>query len=96
MHFHNTHASLPINGAEEHKRGRIKVEVGVRLALEARQRAEEQHTWLDVPPILPSAARAYAPLLWSWEVMHTYRENALFCDTRIIDMIAVVILHKLT
>ena len=51
---------------------------------------------LGVPPLLPSAARSYAPMLWSWEVMHVYRENALFCDTRRIDMIAVVILHKLT
>ena len=38
----------------------------------------------------------HAPLLWSWEVMHAYFENALFCDTWRIDMIAVVILHKLT
>ena len=51
---------------------------------------------LGVPPLLPSAARAYDPLIWSWEVMHAYRENAFFCDTRRIDMIAVVILHKLT
>ena len=51
---------------------------------------------LGVPLLLPSAARAYAPLLWSWEVMHAYRENALFCDIRIAYMIAVVILHKLT
>ena len=31
-----------------------------------------------------------------WEVMHAYRENTLLCETRIIDMIAVVILHKPT
>ena len=47
MHFNDTHASLPITRAEEHKRARLKVEVGVRLALEARQRAEEEHTWLE-------------------------------------------------
>ena len=47
MHFHNTHASLPINGAEEHKRARLKVEVGVRLALEARQRTEEEHALVE-------------------------------------------------
>ena len=33
--------------AEEHKRVRLKVEVGVRLALEARQRVEEEHAWLE-------------------------------------------------
>ena len=48
MHFHDTHASLPINRADEHKRARMKIEVGVRLALEAIQRAEEEHAWLEV------------------------------------------------
>ena len=33
--------------AEEHKRARLKVEVGVRLAPEARQRVEEEHSWLE-------------------------------------------------
>ena len=33
MNFNYTHASLPITRAEEHKRTRLKVEVGVRLAL---------------------------------------------------------------
>ena len=33
--------------AEEHTRVRLKVEVGVRLALEGRQRAEEEHAWLE-------------------------------------------------
>ena len=47
MHFHDTHASLPITRSEEHKRVRLKVEVGVCLALEARQRAEEEHAWLE-------------------------------------------------
>ena len=47
MHFHDAHASLPITAAEEHKHARLKVEVGVRLPLEARQRAEEEHTWLE-------------------------------------------------
>ena len=32
---------------EEHKRARLKVEVGVRLALEARQIVEEEHAWLE-------------------------------------------------
>ena len=45
--FLNTHASLPMTRAEEHKRARLKVEVGLRLALEARQRVEEEHTWLE-------------------------------------------------
>ena len=45
---HDTHTSLPITRVEEHKRARLKLEVGVRLALEARQRAEEEeyHAWL--------------------------------------------------
>ena len=47
MHFHDTHAPLPMTRAEDHKRARLKVEVGVRLALEARQRAEEEHAWLE-------------------------------------------------
>ena len=47
MHFHHTHASLPMTRSEEHKRARLKVEVGVRLAPEARQRAEEEHAWLE-------------------------------------------------
>ena len=49
MHFHDTHISLPITRAEEHKNARLKVEVGVRLALEARQRAgeDEDHAWLE-------------------------------------------------
>ena len=47
MHFHDTLTSLPMTRAEEHKRARLKVEVGVRLALEARQRVEEEHAWLE-------------------------------------------------
>ena len=47
MHFHDTLASLPMTRAEEHKRARLKVEVGVRLALEVRQRVEEDHAWLE-------------------------------------------------
>ena len=49
MHFHDTHASLPITRAEEHKCERLKVEEGVHLALEARRRAdeEEDHTQLE-------------------------------------------------
>ena len=47
MHFHDAHASLPIAGAEDRKRARLKVEVGVRLALESRQRVEEEHAWLE-------------------------------------------------
>ena len=47
MHFPDTHASLPMTSSEEHKGVRLKVEVGVRLALEARQRAEEEHAWLE-------------------------------------------------
>ena len=47
MHFHDTLASLTMTRAEEHKRARLKVEVGVRLALEARQRVEEEHAWLE-------------------------------------------------
>ena len=47
MHFHNTHASLPISGAEDHKRARLEVDVGVRLDLESRQRVEEEHVWLE-------------------------------------------------
>ena len=46
MHFHNTHASFPMTRAEEHKRARLNVEVGVRLSLEARHTAEEEHAWL--------------------------------------------------
>ena len=48
------------------------------------------------PPPQISDVRAYGLLLQQWEVMRAYRENALFCDTRIIDMTALVILHKLT
>ena len=47
MHFHDTHASLPMTREEEHKRAQLKVEVGVRLALEVIQRAEEEHTWIE-------------------------------------------------
>ena len=47
MNFHDTHTSLPITRAEEHKHARLKVEVGVRLVLEVRQRAEEEHEWLE-------------------------------------------------
>ena len=47
MHFHDTLASLTMSRAEEHKRARLKVEVGVSLALEARQRVEEKHAWLE-------------------------------------------------
>ena len=32
---------------EEHKRARLKIEVGVRLALEARQGVEKEHAWLE-------------------------------------------------
>ena len=37
---------------------------------------------LGLPPHLPSAVRAYGPLLRQWEVICAYREDALFCDTR--------------
>ena len=47
MHFLDMHASLPMTRAEEHKRARLKVEVGVRLSLEVRQRVEEEHTWIE-------------------------------------------------
>ena len=47
MHFHDTLASLPMTRAEEHKRAQLKVEVGLRLSLEARQRVEEEHVWLE-------------------------------------------------
>ena len=47
MHFHDTHASLPISGAEDRKRARLKVYVGLCLALESRQRVEEEHAWLE-------------------------------------------------
>ena len=47
MHFLDTHASLTMTRSEEHKRARLKVEAGVRLALEARQRLEKEHAWLE-------------------------------------------------
>ena len=47
MNFHGTHASLCITRAEDHKRARLKLEVGVHLALEARQRVEEENAWLE-------------------------------------------------
>ena len=49
MNFHETHASLPITRAGDHKRVRLKVEEGVRLDLEARRRSEEndEHVRLD-------------------------------------------------
>ena len=49
MNFYDMLISLPKTRAEEHKRERLNVEEGVRLALEARQRAEEdeEHTWLE-------------------------------------------------
>ena len=37
--------------AEEYKRARLKVEVGVRLSLEARQRVEEEHAWLEAEEV---------------------------------------------
>ena len=40
-------ASLPMTRPEELKRARLKVEVGVRLALESIQRVEEDHAWLE-------------------------------------------------
>ena len=42
MHFHDTNSSLTITRPEEHKRARLKAEEGVRLALEAIGRAEEE------------------------------------------------------
>ena len=42
MYFHDTHTSLPITRAEEHKRAWLKVEEGVYLSLEVRRRAEEE------------------------------------------------------
>ena len=47
MYFNDTHASLPMTRAEDHNRARLKVEVGVRLALKAIQRAKEEHAWLE-------------------------------------------------
>ena len=42
-------ASIPINRAEEHNCASLKVEEGLRLALEVIWIAEEEeeHTWLD-------------------------------------------------
>ena len=47
MRFQDTHTSLPITRAEEHKCTRLKVEVGLLLAIEGIQRAEEEHAWLE-------------------------------------------------
>ena len=49
MHFHRTHTSLIITRAEENKGAQMKVEVGVRLTLEARRSAEEEeeYAWLE-------------------------------------------------
>ena len=41
------HAFLPITRSKEHKRARLKVEEGVRLALEVRKIAEEEHAQLE-------------------------------------------------
>ena len=46
MHFHNTHASLPITKLDEHNRARTKVEEGICLSLEAIQRAEEEEDYV--------------------------------------------------
>ena len=51
MHFHDTHASLPMSREDEHKRAQLKVELGVRLALEERQRVEEEHTLLEAEEV---------------------------------------------
>ena len=54
MHFLDTHASLPMTRAEEHKRARLKVDVGVRLALEARRiEEEEEHTRIETSAVIP-------------------------------------------
>ena len=42
LHFHDTHTSLPTTRAEEYKHARLKVEDGVRLAIEMRRREEEE------------------------------------------------------
>ena len=47
MHFHDTHASLPITISEEHKCTWLKVEVWVCLALEAIHIADEEHAWIE-------------------------------------------------
>ena len=47
LHFQNTQTSLTLTRAEEHKRARMKVEEGVRLSLEAKRRAEEEHTRIE-------------------------------------------------
>ena len=47
MHFNDTLASLPIARAEDHKCTRMKVDVVVRLFLEARQRVEEENAWTE-------------------------------------------------
>ena len=47
MYFLDMHASLPMTRAEEHKRAQLKVEVGVHLDLEARQRVDEEHARLE-------------------------------------------------
>ena len=41
------HVFLPITRSKEHKRARLKVEEGVRLALEVRKIAEEEHAQLE-------------------------------------------------
>ena len=47
MHFHDTHTSLPITRAEDHKRAWLKVEEGVRPSLESRRRLEEENARLE-------------------------------------------------
>ena len=42
MYFHDTHTSLPVTIAEEHKSAWIKVEEEVLLYLELRWQAEEE------------------------------------------------------
>ena len=58
MHFHDTLASLPMTRAEDHKCARLKVEVGVRQALEVRERVEEEHAWLEAE----EEAQAQSPI----------------------------------
>ena len=47
MRFHDTHTSLYITISEENKRAWLKIEDGVRLALEAIQIVEEEHARIE-------------------------------------------------
>ena len=87
MHFQDTHTSLPITRAEEHKCARMKVEEGIHPSLEAIWRAEkeEEPTWIydeEETRLVEEARLKYEEEVEEYARLESLKEVRLVEETR--------------